>query len=402
MLTKDSSVLFATFSLWTHGQRMPTNGNLEPLRDFLVPRVHKLVLIDQPHPGSDQVMPIIEEYRENRIIKHPASRWMKLLIPILKLTNQNKTQVAFKLRDFFSIFDWMFRNSTHIDFFIGMESINTLAGIILKKFGRIERVIYYVLDFSPLRYHGFINKVYLFLDRFCATHADFIWDVSKMIQPARIKAGLIQQKSAPLIHVPIGVYPQQLIFTPPRHRQPFSICYMGTLSEEQGPDLAIEILPIVLKEYPSATLHIIGGGQKNLDRLKALTKSLGLTHKIIFYGFVIGSAEMSKILSQCYIALAPYRAIPGSIRQYGDASKLRSYAAAGLPIITTPIPPLGKDLQELGGAIIVEDNKKDLANAVLALFSSPKRYATMRKQVIKFAQNNTWDNEFSKAFSQSQ
>ena len=111
---------------------------------------------------------------------------------------------------------------------------------------------------------------------------------------------------------------------------------------------------------------------------------------------------MAQILSNCYVAVAPYRAFPNSIRYYADASKMRSYAAAGLPIVTTDVPPLGKELQKLGGAIIAPDNEVGFSNAVLSLFSDPELYARMRKQVIKFAKDNTWDNEFTLAFSKSQ
>ncbi|TSC88392.1 MAG: hypothetical protein G01um101416_60 [Microgenomates group bacterium Gr01-1014_16] len=388
--------------MWTNGQRMPTNGNLEPLRDFLISRVSKLVLIDQPHPGSGIVMPKIEEYTENKkAMNYSSSWWVYLMEPFLKLVNKNETNVLFKMRDFLSVIDWGIRDKTYYDYFIGMESINTLAGVILKKLGKINKVIYYVLDYSPNRYPLILNKIYLALDRFCTIHADFVWDVSKAIQPARISAGLDPKKSAPVIHVPIGVYPQQLIFTRVDKRRPFSMCYMGTLTEEQGPDLAIEMMPIILKKYPDATLHIVGGGEKNLDRLKKLTKSLGLKTCVIFHGFVVGSSDMANILSRCYIAVAPYRAIPGSIRQYGDASKLRSYAAAGLPIVTTNVPPLGRELQKLGGAIIAPDNKKGFAQVIMTIFSDRKLYTSMRKQLTEFAKSNTWDDEFSHAFSKS-
>jgi hypothetical protein len=55
LLTQDTTVLFVTFSKWIDGKRLPTNGSLDPLRDFLVPKINKLVIIDQLHPGSDGV-----------------------------------------------------------------------------------------------------------------------------------------------------------------------------------------------------------------------------------------------------------------------------------------------------------------------------------------------------------
>lgn len=390
--------------MWTHGRRMPTNGNVEPLRDFLVPRVKKLVLIDQPHPGSETVMPKIEIYtnHSSSFLSQSSSLWLSLLEPFLKLTNSQGTRIVFKLRDFLSIIDWSFRDKTIFDYFIGMESINTLAGILMKKMGRVSRVIYYVLDYSPVRYKGSFNNIYLALDRFCATHADFVWDVSPAISAARIQAGLERAKTAPVIHVPIGVYERQIRLSPKSNVMPFSLAYLGTLGVDNGPDMAIEVMPKVLEKYPQTTLHIIGGGEANLARLKSLAKKLNIHSQVKFYGFVVENSTMIHILSTCQIGLAPYRAIPDSVRYYADASKIRSYAAAGLPVITTAVPPLGREVQKSGGAIIAKDDPTAFAKAIVQLFSSTEAYVRMRKQVIKFAKDNTWDNEFAKAFAKSQ
>ena len=52
IINKRSHVLIATFSPWKNGVRLPINGNLEPMRDYFVPRVKKVVLIDQVYPGE--------------------------------------------------------------------------------------------------------------------------------------------------------------------------------------------------------------------------------------------------------------------------------------------------------------------------------------------------------------
>ena len=169
MLSKNSTVLFATFSMWTSDKRMPTNGSVESFRDFLIPRVKKIVLIDGVVPGSEEVMPKIEEYDEHKADPklHESSWWMFLLKPWLKLTNSHGTRISFKLRDFLSIFDWCMRDKTHFDYFVGLESIYGLAGIILRKTGRVDKVIYYVSDYSPNRFsRGWFNQLYLALDRF--------------------------------------------------------------------------------------------------------------------------------------------------------------------------------------------------------------------------------------------
>ncbi len=402
-LSNNSSVLFATFSKWIDNKRLPTNGSIEPMRDFLVPKVKKLVIIDQLHPGSEDVMPKIEEYTNHnmKFKAHKSSWFIYLLKPILEMSHSTDTQIRFKIRDFLSVIDWSFRDKTRFDYFIGLESINAIAGIFLRKIGKVKKVVYYVSDYSPNRYpNKWFNWVYLALDRYCATNADYIWDVSKAMQPARIKAGLNPKKSAPVIHVPNGLQPDQIKQNPLSEIIKHSLVYMGTVGRENGPDIAIEALAIAKKRFPDASLHIIGGIEKETVWLKNIVKKNNLEKSVVFYGFVPSSLKMSNIIRKCAIGLAPYKDIPSSIRHYADAGKIRAYCASGLPIISSYVPPLGREVEKLGGAIIVNDNSKSFANAIVKIFSDDNLYLKLRRNAMLFAKNSTWENTFYKAFSQ--
>lgn len=400
----NTAVLVATFSPWLKGKRLPTNGSVEPLRDFFVPKIRKFVLIDQVSPGSETVIPRVEIYERQKKMKiSKLGFWIYLLWPFLKLVNYNATHISFKIRDFLSVFDIAMRDNTIYDFFIGMESINAIAGVVLRKFGRVRKVIYYVSDYSPNRYKiNWFNKLYLWLDRYAATHSDYIWDVSKAMQPARIKAGLDVRKSAPEIHVPNGLYPNQIKAAHLTKVIPYSLVYMGTLGSENGPDLAIEALSEICQRYPKTTLRIIGGRQSEIESLKTFAQKLKVIKKIKFYGFVPSAFEMSRLIRECYVALAPYRSIPGSPRYFADAGKIRVYCAAGVPVVTTDVPPLGKEALVKGAAIIVKDDAKKLAQAVMELFSNHKHYLQLKQSAIRFAKDNTWENTFSQAFKTMQ
>lgn len=400
-LTSKSKVLFATFSPWVGGIRMPTNGSLEPLRDFLLPRIFELVLIDQPFPGSDFVLPRIEIYRSRKMTAGKNSFWMSLLSPLLRAQNTSGTRVSFKVRDFFSVLDQGFRNKGSFDFFIGLESINTLAGIVLKKLGRVKCVVYYVSDYAPDRFgKGIFNRIYLLLDRICAQHADYIWDVSQAMQPARISAGLNLTRSAPVIYVPNGLLPEQIRFEENNASSRGRLAYMGTLGEENGPDLAIECLPKIETSVPNVHLVVIGGYPSDISRLTTLAKKLHVEERVTFHGFVQSPLDMSKILRSCYLAVAPYRAFPGSVRYFADAGKIRAYCAAGLPVVTTPVPPLGKVVAHLGGAVIAADTASNFSAAIIEVLTDKKLYASLRKGAIQFAKDSTWDHTFAEAFRQ--
>ncbi len=404
-LTKDTSVLFATFSLWTNGKRMPTNGSVEPLRDFLVPRIKKLVLIDQLVPSSEDVLHKIEVYyyKKHEFIPYKPSWWFLLLKPILYLRNTNGTHISFKIRDFLSIMDWTLRDKTQFDYFIGLESVNTLAGILLRRLGRVKKVIYYVSDYSPNRYKNrWFNALYLVFDRFSAKHADYIWDVSSAIHPARIKAGLNRFSAAPVIHVANGLFPSQIKTNPLHKIIPNSIVFMGTLGPENGPDVVIRALALVRKKIKNATLHIIGGTQESFAWLKPIIRDYKQTDAVYFHGFIPDAAKMSEIMRSCAIAVAPYRSMKGSPRYYGDAGKIRAYCASGLPIISSKVPPLGMDMAEQGAAVLADDDEKSFAEAIITILSDKKLYVQMRQAAITIAKSNTWEHQFAHAFEDMQ
>jgi glycosyltransferase involved in cell wall biosynthesis len=401
LLSKKSSILFVSFSKWSNKKRLPTNGSIEPLRDFLVPKVKKLVIIDQLHPGGEGVMPKIEVYKNHsmKFKSHRSSWFIYLLKPFLLLFNVSSTQPIFKIRDFLSVIDWSLRDKTVFDYCICLESINTLAAILLKKIGRVKTVIYYVSDYSPNRYqNGWFNSLYLALDRFCATHADYIWDVSPAMQKARIDAGLDPSRSIPVIPVPNGLYPDQIKANPPHKINKHTLVYMGVLTADNGPDIAIKALPLVLKKVKDAKLHIVGGTKEDIVWLDKIVKKMNLTKSVIFHGFIPDSVKMSEILRSCSIGLAPYRNIPGSIRLYADAGKIRAYCAAGLPVICSQVPPLGRTVEKKGGAIVANDDPKNFANAITKIFADDKLYTSLRKNAILFAKHSTWENTFTSAF----
>lgn len=395
--TKDIKVLFATFAPWEKGKRMPTNGMIEPMVYFLTPKVKDLVVIDNPHPGSDRVMPIIEEYKEENIKQISYPKILNILKPLLEAKNYVGTQTIFKIRDSLAVISVGVKLNTKFDVFIGLESIHTLAGVVLKKLGIVKKVVYYVSDYSPVRYKNKVfNNVYLWLDRKGCIYSDYIWDVSTAMMPARIKAGLPKKYETKNIHVPNALFPKQIYVK--KKTTPFSLVFAGTLGEENGPDLAIEALSIAKKTLPKLTLHVFGGGKSDLKRLNKLTSKLKLKNDVIFHGFVTDQVKLSHEIANFELGLAPYKGISNSPRWYADATKIRLYLASGLPVITTQVPPLGQELIKSKSGVVTKDNPKNIAAAIVTIFKNKKTYNTYRSNAIKKAKNNTWENTYSNAF----
>lgn len=395
-----NNVLIATFSTYRADKRTLT-GNLEAFLSFFVPRAERVVLIDQPHPTSSDIIPLIEVYQKGKLTKKyqlSTSIYRPLYWILRKRNIKDETKISFKIRDFLSVLH-IGLTTPKYSLFIGLESINALAGVFLRGLGLVDKVIYYVSDYSPCRYpQKWFNEIYLWLDRLSCYWSDFIWDVSSAMHPARIKAGLNNQKSAPVIRVPNALFAGQISPLPLNKIEPYSIVYMGTLDIDNGSDLAIEALSMVLEKFSKTRLHIIGNGDDSfLARLKTLASSLKVSRQVKFHGFISEQDKLSKALSQYYLAVAPYRDIPESFRFFGDSTKIRAYLSVGLPVITTHVPPLGKEIEAAGAGVIVKDEVKALSSAIVRFFSDEKLYKKYRQAAISFAKKNTWENTFGNA-----
>ena len=62
--------------------------------------------------------------------------------------------------------------------YMGINYFCTFCGIVLKFFGKVDFVIYRVMDFFPLPTSGayqFLNRIFYIFDRFCLKNSDSIW-----------------------------------------------------------------------------------------------------------------------------------------------------------------------------------------------------------------------------------
>lgn len=400
IFNSNSSVLIASFSVHKKGKIFTLNGMIDSLLSFFLSKTEKTVLIDQPYPGSDIIFPIIKIYKKEKLLNVTRSSiFLYFLYPFLKLANYHATHVSFKIRDFLSVIFYGFSEKTRFDVFIGLEGINALAGIMLKKLGKVNIVIYYVSDYSPSRYgQTFFNKLYLFLDRFCVTHADFTWDVSPVMKDGRIKAGILPIEMHRVIHVPNGLFKEQIDPLPISKRTRDSIVYMGALDKVKGIDIALKALKIILAKRPKTTLHIIGGTENEIVELQQFACILGIEKSIIFYGFIPPNKIMSNIIRRCYIGVGTYGGSKSPPNRYGDSGKIRQYLGCGLPIVATTLQWYTKYAIEKGAGIGVKETSEDFARGIITLLEDDALYKSYSKKAVELSKHNTWENSYANAF----
>lgn len=395
-----SSLFIATFSRYEKGQRLPTNGFVEPFLSFFLPKVKSITLLDGPHPISDIINPIIENYNHGALKKrYMLSQFIYFPIYLFcKTPSKKTTRLSYKIRDFFAVLFLGIRANQRYDLFIGLEGVYALGGIVLRKLGKVRTVVYYVSDYAPQRFgKTLFNRLYIMLDRFCVMHSDFTWDVSPAMQKARIEGGLHKKYFHKVIHVPNGLFPFQIKSLPLSQRMPNSLVYMGILDPDMGPDFAIKAMSEVTKKIKNAKLHIIGGVLQDVLRLQKIAAKLQLEKNVIFYGFINDNEKMAQLVQSCMVGLAPYRSFPDSFRWWGDAGKIRQYIASGLPVVTTHVPPLGHYIVEKEAGIMRNDTIKDFSDGIIQLLSDKKLYEKLAKNAEYISKKNTWENSYGDA-----
>ncbi len=82
-------------------------------------------------------------------------------------------------KDFVYSIIWCFGKNEKYDIFFGVDPLNALAGLVLKKLGRVEKVVYYTIDYFSQRFpNKIVNSLYHFIDKICVRYADETWNLS--------------------------------------------------------------------------------------------------------------------------------------------------------------------------------------------------------------------------------
>ena len=145
---------------------------------------------------------------------------------------------------------------------------------------------------------------------------------------------------------------------------PMKLVTVGRLSSGKNMEAIINALPVVIENYPEATLDVIGDGEL-MERLKQLVYNLSLDGMVIFHGN-IPHKEVLKILSNSHIFVFP------TFRE-GFPKSLLEAMACGLPLVatrTSVIPSLISDC----GYIMDYPSPEEVSNGVLTLSSDPAQW----------------------------
>jgi len=167
--------------------------------------------------------------------------------------------------------------------------------------------------------------------------------------------------------------------------QPFSLLWVRAFSPEYQPELAIETLQKVLKQYPDATLTMVGpdkGVQKSIEQL---LEELGLSDRVSFKGKVPNENLYTYYQShEVYLNTTAYESFGVAVIEA---------ASCGIPVVSTKvgeIPYLWRNEEDI---LMVEDfSSAHMADKVMQLFEDKDLAMKLSVNARKKAESFDWVN----------
>lgn len=367
-------------------------GASQALRDYLVKKRTETVLFIS-HPFHRQ---------------HRYSYWQ--VYHRGKMTKVDKKyrswQVGFFnyfLDEVYSFLWYVRATRTKADLYIGVDPLNCLVGLCLRRLGLVKRTVFYTIDFTPVRFgNGWLNAVYHTIERWCVIYADELWDVSPRIIEGRNKFYNIKktQYLSKRKIVPIGVWRKDIHFKTLTEVNRYKIVFAGHLLKKQGVQKLIEALPLVIKKISGVSFLVVGGGEYE-NALKALTKRLNLSGRVEFTGWMKDQNKIRRLLTGCALAVATYdpaKEDSTNFTYYADPTKIKTYLSCGLSVVMTAVPFNVDDLQKRGCAVVVDYDEKSIAKALIDVLTDKRKLEKMRKKALEIAKGFTWEKIFEHVF----
>jgi glycosyltransferase involved in cell wall biosynthesis len=276
------------------------------------------------------------------------------------------------------------------DLWIGFNNLMAARGLAQRGLGRVDKVVYWAVDFVPDRFgKGLMTKVYDRLDAMVTRRADLQIDLSAAALEGRRKRHGLETGGAPSHVAPIGAWLDRLPTAPEDGWRARRVIFLGHLVPRQGVARMVDALELLAKRGVEFEVEIAGRGPEE-TALKARVSRAGLDSRVRFVGFLSDHQDVEAFVASSSVAVAPYDTEVESFTRYADPSKLRSYTAAGVPVVLTDVPPNAHELAEKAGAEVVPYTAEGLADGIERALGPAEEWQRRRSAALEYSKGFDW------------
>lgn len=162
-----------------------------------------------------------------------------------------------------------------------------------------------------------------------------------------------------------------------------TILYLGRLREYKRIDLAIKALAEIKKTIPNVQLKIAGLGDDE-NRLKEITKKLGLEKSVSFLGFV-SESQKRNLLTKSWVYVNP-----SSKEGWGIVNIEANHY--GTPVVGFNVFGVRDSVKDGYSGYLAENFEDFVAKLANALRSNSRETNAMRKNAIDWASRFNWED----------
>ncbi len=346
-------------------------GGADIIMDALLEKGKTICLLEHSLDyNNDSLFKILEGNREE-IVKtvkiipsKPPLRW---LIEIFQSVN-----VLFRKFDF-------------IPCCMGVDPLNVIVALVLKKAKRIGKIYFHCIDYSENRFgNRILNKIYSLIYRYVLRKADVCGVVSERMLDKFISFGIEKEK---LVFIPNSPLLKEINLDS-KNRNKFSIVIMGgRVDAKCDYRKIIRVLAKLKPAFPQLEFRIIGAMEDKtfLGELKEYIDRFDLSNRVSFLGFFPNPDDLQQVLVSSGIGMTSY--IPcktGHYGIYGDSLKIREYALYGLPVVADDMYSTAFEAEKYKCGFVVV-NEEEMLAALTRLWSEEGLYEEYSANALKWA-----------------
>ena len=287
------------------------------------------------------------------------------------------------------------RHRIRVGLFVGVDPLNAICGIVLRRLGFADMVVFYAVDYTPRRFNSSLaNLLYQFSVKLAARKSNLCWSISKRVTIELRRMGVSETN---IVKVPYCV--DQSVVAQRDWEVPDPIVvYMGNLEESKGVGILLDAFEIIRRRVPKSMLVVIGGGRLG-PALKADADNR--LAEVTFTGFMKDRSEVFRILSHCRVGVAPYIPAVGSYAFYNDPGKVKDYLVAGLPVVMTRVSEFSFDIERNDAGKLVNYDKNDLADSVIELLENDALFRRQSQNALRLGEDFSAEKVFTDALAKT-
>jgi glycosyltransferase involved in cell wall biosynthesis len=241
---------------------------------------------------------------------------------------------------------------------------------------------------------GFLYRIMLLLERLTFATANYSIATNESYKEIAVRRGRMKNDRVAVIRS--GPSLERLKITPGnikyKEGRKYLVGYVGVIGEQEGLDLLLKAVKIIISKTDQVQFAIVGGGT-DLEKIKNLSVEMGLGNYVKFYGRV-SDKVLIDILNTADVCVNPDK--PTEMNNLSTMNKIMEYMAIKKPIVQFDLKE-GRFSAQNASLYAENNNTGDFANKILWLLNNEKERLKMGEIGYQRVVNElSWEHESKK------